>query len=49
MNDISFELFQQNPLFRFFGTINNPKTPKPVPQKIATLFFGLFSGVAFVN
>jgi hypothetical protein len=24
----------------FFGTFNRPKTPKPVPPKIATLFLG---------
>jgi len=40
MNVISFDLVQKNPIFRFFGTFNRPKTPKPVPQKIATLFFG---------
>jgi len=43
MNVISFDLVQKNPIFRFFGTFNRPKTPKPVPQKIATLFFGSVS------
>ena len=41
MNVISFDLVQKNPIFRFFGTFNRPKTPKLVPQKLATLFFGL--------
>ena len=40
-NDFYFDLVQKNPIFRFFGTFNRPKTLKPVPQKIATLFFGL--------
>ena len=45
MNVISFDLVQKNPIFRFFGTFNRPKTPKPVPQKIATLFFGGSGGM----
>ena len=46
MNVISFDLVQKNPIFRFFGTFNRPKTPKPVPQKIATLFFVCVTGNA---
>jgi hypothetical protein len=45
-NDFSFDLVQKNPIFRFFGTFNRPKTLKPVPQKIATLFFGPDTGLA---
>jgi len=40
MTDFSFDLVQKNPIFRFFGTFNRPKTSKPALRKIATLFFG---------
>ena len=42
MTTFSFDLAPKIPIFRFFGTFNRPKTLKPVPQKIATLFFGWY-------
>ncbi|MBU1107476.1 MAG: hypothetical protein KKB51_12470, partial [Candidatus Riflebacteria bacterium] len=42
LTKISFDLVHENQFFRFFGTFNRPKTTKPAPQKIATLFFGSY-------
>jgi hypothetical protein len=40
MTDFSFDLVPKIPIFKIFGTLNRPKTPKSAPPKIAALFLG---------